>query len=222
MNPSNTQSQQTAAPKKEAKTQKKRRSFSIQEDCYLAQAVQKYGEKNWDKVATMVPTRNARQCKERWMSYLSPSLINGPWTKEEDDLLYKLCVTYGKHWTCLTKFFRGRSDNNLKNRWYSVLQHKIPQYQQQSSPNLSYQNSPQAMNSVQISSQQEQYNQEQPVVSVPVKQQQDTIINLEPKEANVTISPVFEQINEYQYDDINGIESFIYEPYVETEPLCEF
>ena len=222
MNPSNTQSQQTAAPKKEAKTQKKRRSFSIQEDCYLAQAVQKYGEKNWDKVATMVPTRNARQCKERWMSYLSPSLINGPWTKEEDDLLYKLCVTYGKHWTCLTKFFRGRSDNNLKNRWYSVLQHKIPQYQQQSSPNLSYQNSPQAMNSVQISSQQEQYNQEQHVVSVPVKQQQDTIINLEPKEANVTISPVFEQINEYQYDDINGIESFIYEPYVETEPLCEF
>ena len=209
--------------KKEVKTQKKRRSFSIQEDCYLAQAVQKYGEKAWDKVATMVPTRNARQCKERWMSYLSPSLINGPWTKEEDDLLFKLCVTYGKHWTCLTKFFKGRSDNNLKNRWYSVLQHRVSQYQQQSSPNITYQNSPQLVSTAQITFPQQFTIQPQQFNIVSINPQQDSFINLEPQiEQNISVNQIIEQVNDYQFDDVNSLDIYLNEPYIEAETFCEF
>ena len=70
-------------------------------------------------------TRNARQCKDRYTNYLSPQINLNPWSQEEDDLLIKKVNELGNKWVKISKFFIGRSDNSIKNRWYTHLNKKI-------------------------------------------------------------------------------------------------
>ncbi|OHS94659.1 Myb-like DNA-binding domain containing protein [Tritrichomonas foetus] len=98
-----------------------RRNFTKEEDQWLNYLVDRFGTKNWNQIAEYMPLRNARQCKERFLSYLSPNINLNPWTAEEDALLIKMFKEYGPKWVKISKSFDGRSDNNLKNRWYTHL-----------------------------------------------------------------------------------------------------
>ncbi|KAH0794438.1 Myb-like DNA-binding domain containing protein [Histomonas meleagridis] len=69
--------------------------------------------------------RNARSCRERWRSFLSPNLVNGPWSHEEDQLLEKLVKEYGQKWKRISQEFKGRSECNLKNRWMRHLRQMV-------------------------------------------------------------------------------------------------
>jgi hypothetical protein len=83
----------------------------------LSRLVRLYGSSKWDHVAQFMPGRNARQCRERWRTFLSPSLINGPWSHAEDQFLAALYRQHGSKWSLIAKSFPGRSDCNIKNRW---------------------------------------------------------------------------------------------------------
>ncbi|OHT14289.1 hypothetical protein TRFO_43127 [Tritrichomonas foetus] len=61
--------------------------------------------------------RTKRQCKDRYMLFLAPTITNLPWTYEEDVKLYEMVKMFGKKWTILVRFFNGRSVVNLKNRY---------------------------------------------------------------------------------------------------------
>jgi hypothetical protein len=61
--------------------------------------------------------RTARQCRERYRSYIAPNLSYSPWTKKEDELLRAKYLEIGPKWTQMAHFFVGRSDVTLKNRW---------------------------------------------------------------------------------------------------------
>ena len=105
-----------------AKTGKKiRKLFSPQEDALLTQIMYKQPFETWSAVAEQLPGRTARQCRDRWVNYLSPSNKNGPWTHEEDQLLAEKYIEHGPQWTTIAKFFDGRSENNVKNRWYTYV-----------------------------------------------------------------------------------------------------
>ena len=109
----------------------KRRAFTPEEDIKITQLVSIHGTKQWDLIASLIPGRNAKQCRERWRAFLSPGMVNGPWTKAEDNLLVALYQQFGPKWSKFTKHFPGRSDYNIKNRWrryYSLLvqQHNAP------------------------------------------------------------------------------------------------
>ncbi|KAH0786587.1 Myb-like DNA-binding domain containing protein [Histomonas meleagridis] len=97
-----------------------RKSFTPEEDSLLVQLVRIHGVNKWDVVASFMPDRNARQCRERWKSFLSPGIVNAPWTHEEDLKLVELYKKYGAKWAKITKFFVGRSDCNVKNRWQKI------------------------------------------------------------------------------------------------------
>ena len=43
------------------------------------------------------------------------------WTEEEDKRLFTLFKQKGPHWSVLAKGFPGRTDNQIKNRFYSTL-----------------------------------------------------------------------------------------------------
>jgi hypothetical protein len=58
--------------------------FSQFEDELLVKAVAELGPGDWYRIARRLSGRNARQCKDRWMSYLSPAVGNVPWTPRED------------------------------------------------------------------------------------------------------------------------------------------
>lgn len=104
--------------------QKNRSVFSIEEDEKLRRLVKEYGTQEWDLISEIMKTRNPRQCRERWKHYLSAPNTNKPWTRKDDELLMINYRKYGKKWTKLAKFFRGRSDLSVKNRVEQLLKNQ--------------------------------------------------------------------------------------------------
>lgn len=98
-----------------------RRKFSPEEDILLNKIIAIHGPRKWDQIALSLPGRTGRQCRDRFQNYLKPSLTNGPWTREEDKLLEQKVYEVGQHWNKIAKFFKGRSSNNIKNRYYTYI-----------------------------------------------------------------------------------------------------
>lgn len=103
----------------------KRKLFTKQEDKLLTEAALYYNEKNWVLIAEKVPGRTPKQCRDRWVNYLQPSLKFTPWTDHEDKLLISLVNLHGTHWTMMKNKFPNRSTNSLKNRYYWLIKNKV-------------------------------------------------------------------------------------------------
>lgn len=93
-----------------------RHAFSQSEDENLRKLVEEYGENNWTLIASNMPHRNARQCRDRWRCYLRPSLVTTEWTEEEDKLLLQKYYEYGTKFSVIGRFLPNRSEVSLKNR----------------------------------------------------------------------------------------------------------
>lgn len=102
-----------------------RRPFSVEEDARLMEIMRNQEFVNWDNVATQMPERTCRQVRERWVNYLSPNIRNDPWTEHEDYLLLEKINEMGRSWSNIGHFFDGRSENDIKNRWYSHIKYRI-------------------------------------------------------------------------------------------------
>ncbi|EAY03679.1 Myb-like DNA-binding domain containing protein [Trichomonas vaginalis G3] len=113
--------------------------WSPSEDEKLRSLVISSNKLNWRLIALNIPNRNARQCQERWNYYLSPNVNNGEWTKEEDELLYEKYREFGTKWQQIAKFFRGRTNTNVKNR-FLALERKAQRLESASSSSSSEDN----------------------------------------------------------------------------------
>lgn len=94
-----------------------RKKFTAEEDERLRELVQRKGAKKWNVIASYMPGRTGRQCRDRYHNYLVPGFFHGEWTQSEDDLLREKYNELGPQWTRITYFFQHRSANSLKNRW---------------------------------------------------------------------------------------------------------
>lgn len=97
--------------------------FTPQEDEKLRELVAAFGDSDWQKISSEMVTRSPRQCRERWVTYLSPNVIMGNWTDKEDDLLIQLQRDFGSHWKLIASWFPNRTDVALRNR-FSVLKRR--------------------------------------------------------------------------------------------------
>jgi hypothetical protein len=97
--------------------------------------VKEHGANNWATIARLMPGRNARQCKDRWVSFLSPDIVNGPWTEEEEALLCEEFAVLGNSWKQITSKFPGRTDINVKSHW-AVMQRRNKHLKQSKPPPL--------------------------------------------------------------------------------------
>ncbi|PKA54451.1 Myb-related protein 3R-1 [Apostasia shenzhenica] len=96
--------------------------WTPEEDELLRQAVHHYKGKNWKKIAESFQDRTDVQCLHRWQKVLNPSLVKGPWTKEEDDIIIQMVQQYGqKKWSTIAQALPGRIGKQCRERWHNHL-----------------------------------------------------------------------------------------------------
>ena len=102
-------------------------SWTTEEDNILREKRALYGRK-WAKIAAHLPGRQGKQCRERFVNHLDPQLKKGDWTDDEEAILIALHEHHGNRWANIAKQLPGRSDNDVKNHWYSTIQRKFQQH----------------------------------------------------------------------------------------------
>ena len=107
----------------------KKTKWTPEEDRLLRESIAKNGTTNWTIVASVLPGRSGKQCRERWMNQLDPNLNKEDWKPADDVLLFTKHSCFGNSWVTISKFFPGRSPNSIKNRWSWLTRHHFNPFQ---------------------------------------------------------------------------------------------
>jgi len=105
------------------------------EDQVLGRLVGEHGAKEWSKISeqlneTMqkspngeefVTIRNGKQCRERWLTALDPSINKARWGAAEDVEFLEKWLVYGNKWRDIATMINGRTESQVKNRFKLIL-----------------------------------------------------------------------------------------------------
>jgi myb proto-oncogene protein len=99
-----------------------RRPLPSQEDELLVRLVQRHGAGNWSAIGTQLPGRKGKQCRERWVNHLDPSLNHNPdWSLREDAALIAAVKEVGERWAEVARLLRAggfpRSEGARARQW---------------------------------------------------------------------------------------------------------
>lgn len=95
--------------------------WSADEDQLVRMWVNSNGTCRWAECAAGIGGRSGKQCRERWMNILDPNLKKGDWSEQEEEVLFRMHQRKGGKWTEIAKYLPGRSENSIKNHYYSTL-----------------------------------------------------------------------------------------------------
>jgi hypothetical protein len=95
--------------------------WSLEEDRLLEEWIKNIGPRKWEQCGQYIHGRSGKQCREHWCNCLNPELIKGEWTYEEDFLIMQFYEKCNGSWKKIIPLFNGRTENSIKNRFFSQL-----------------------------------------------------------------------------------------------------
>jgi hypothetical protein len=115
-----------------AKQRLTRSRFLPEEDQILHAFVLRFGVNSWTEIASLIPGRNARQCRDRWNHYLAKK--DGLWGADNDPLLAEAGQQEDNNWSHMTPFFPEWGDFDLKSHWNDILRAHSPASEEGADP----------------------------------------------------------------------------------------
>jgi len=102
----------------------KRSSWSSAEDNKLMELMETYGKK-WSKIAALMEGRTGKQVRDRYVNVLMPDINRTGWEESEDQLILSTYQQIGPKWSKIAENLQGRTEGQVKNRFYSFLKKKF-------------------------------------------------------------------------------------------------
>ena len=114
--------------KKSSKNIRIKGPWSTHEDQLLMKWIEVHGPKNWARCAETIKGRNGKQCREHWNNSLNNTIVKGKWSTEEDLFIMVFYAKLDKSWKKMIPLFKSRTENAIKNRFFSQLRKITAKY----------------------------------------------------------------------------------------------
>ncbi|CAD8171986.1 unnamed protein product [Paramecium pentaurelia] len=103
--------------------QNKAKRWTQKEDQKLLKIYKEVGPQ-WNTIAQQMKIKSSKQVRSRFKNFLDPNLNHAPMTEVEDEFIFQEYLMLGTQWTKISEKLPGRSENMIKNRFYSFIKEK--------------------------------------------------------------------------------------------------
>lgn len=88
----------------------------------LENCMKKNPSMSWTEISKLIPGKNGKQVRERWINVVNPAINRQQLSQEEKNKIINLVKIHGKKWVLISKKINnGRTQNHIKNFYNSYL-----------------------------------------------------------------------------------------------------